>query len=196
MGMGKTKEQEKKKTLEDIISVKTFNKIVETANFLREIETIGKTDAEHFWKHSTAASANLSELFSKYKLDESHYHQLNRQISDMQEHLRIKSELESVICVIENGKPTYKRKKRGLFKTSYSLDYLIASLAAELKRITGKANYGILQEYLCRLKSKEDLPLKEDLPQMIRRSKPLMIHIKEALKVHKPLLYDYLKKNS
>lgn len=185
------KKQDKKKTLEDLIPPKTFNKIVGTFNFLREIETIKKTDAEHFWKHSIAASANLNELFRKYKLDDSHYHQLMRQLSEWQEYLRIKSQLESVICVIENGKPTYKRKRRGLFKTSYALDYFIASIASELQRITGKANYGILQEYLHRHK---DLPSKEELPQIIRRSKPLMFQIQEMLRTHNSVLQAYLKK--
>lgn len=189
------KKQDKKKTLEDTIPLKTFNKIVGTANFLREIETIERTDAEHFWKHSIAASQNLNELFGKYKIDDSHYHQLSRQLSEQQEYLRIKAQLESVICVIENGKPTYKRKRRGLFKTSYALDYLIASLAAELKKITGKANYGILQEYLHRQKLKEEKS-KEDLPQIIRRSKPLLFSIQETLKFHKPLLQAYLKKKN
>lgn len=188
------KKQDKKKTLEDIIPRKTFIKIIGTYNFLREIETIEKTDAKHFWKYSIAAKENLNKLFRKYKLDKSPYHQLSYQLSKQQEYLCLKAQLESVICIIENGKPTYKPKRKGLFKTSYALDYFIASLAAELKRITGKANYGILQEWLDRLQSKKNLPKMKDLPQMISRSKPLMIQIKEALRFYKPLLQEYLKK--
>jgi hypothetical protein len=158
--MGKKKKEENEKRLEDIIPKETLDWILETYHKIKHIEDTYLREYKWLLHELNKIECSLQEITDKGWLPESftwgvyqyiEYEALHRNKKglDIDRYFYLKSELETTIrrFNLKTSMKEVSNKTKGQPK-QYAKAFLIASLAAEVRSITGKANYKLLTAYL------------------------------------------------
>lgn len=150
---------EKKLKLEDVIPEGTLKNILADYHKIRNIEDTRLRDFEKLVHQLVKVEEELQKIVDMGWLSEWVTGEMFRIIEDAAlEHNKkginfdqhcLKSELETTKSHfnLESGQKTVSRKTKGQPKL-YAKSFLIATLAAEVKQNTGRANYKLLAEFL------------------------------------------------
>lgn len=190
----------KEKRLEDVIPADTLNFHLRIYDFLKQIESKSLHDfnkaIDKFSKIDDIIQSFVDDKWITEKEAQSLMNIFREALEkvvfrkyDLDHYLFLKSELETTKINI-NPKTydiTYKRRLTGNKPASYARSYLLVSLCAEIKDITGKPNYEMVADFFERTFKEAGFNARRiEIENKRIKDSGLIIHILETLSTYQP----------